>query len=139
MAGASTKGPISGNVNMMPMIDILFQIVIFFLVAAQIQVADRSLPIVLPQASAAKPLVTKPKEFFVNVDRDGHYFANGVFLTIDALEHGLNQAAVDNPGQQSVVIRADERCAWKFVVAVMNACNKVGISDYRVTTAETEG
>ena len=138
MAG-NVRGPVSGNVNMMPMIDILFQIVIFFLVAAQIQVGDRSLPIVLPQASAAKPLVSKPKEFYVNVDRDGHYFANGTFLTIDALEQGLNQAAVDNPERQSVVIRADERCAWKHVVAVMNACNKVGISDYRVTTAETEG
>jgi biopolymer transport protein ExbD len=135
MAG-NVRGPIAGNVNMMPMIDILFQVVIFFLVAAQIQVADRSLPIVLPQASAAMPLTTKPKEYFVNVDREGHYYAGGNFIELDTLEKELNQAAVDNPQRQSVVIRADERCAWKYVVAVMNACNKVGISDYRVTTAE---
>jgi biopolymer transport protein ExbD len=135
MAGPA-KGPLVGNVNMMPMIDILFQVVIFFLVAAQIQVAERSLPIVLPQASAAMPLTTKPKEYFVHIDRDGHYYAGGNYIELDALERELNQAAVDNPQRQSVVIRADERCAWKHVVAVMNACNKVGISDYRVTTAE---
>jgi len=135
MAG-NVRGPVAGNVNMMPMIDILFQVVIFFLVAAQITVADRSLPIVLPQASAAMPLTTKPKEYFVNVDREGHYYAGGNFIELDALERELNQAATDNPNRQSVVIRADERCAWKYVVAVMNSCNKVGISDYRVTTAE---
>ncbi|HEV3418122.1 MAG TPA: biopolymer transporter ExbD [Pirellulales bacterium] len=130
------RGPVAGNVNMMPMIDILFQIVIFFLVAAQIQIQERSLPIVLPKASAAMPLTAKPKEFFVHVDRDGHFYAGGNFIELDALERELNQAAVDNPERQSVVIRADEKCAWKHVVAVMNACNKVGISDYRVTTAE---
>jgi biopolymer transport protein ExbD len=136
MAG-NAKGPLAGNVNMMPMIDILFQIVIFFLVAATITQTEKSLPIVLPQASAAKPLTSKPKEFYVNVDRSGKYFVNGVSLTLPVLEEQLNQAAVNNPERQSVVIRADERCAWKYVVNVMNACNKQGISDYRVTTGES--
>ncbi len=121
---------------MMPLIDILFQIVIFFLIAAQIQVQERSLPIVLPQASAAMPLVSKPREFFVHVDREGHCFAGGVFIDLPTLEKNLNQAAIDNPQRQSVVIRADKKCEWEHVVAVMNICNKVGISDYRVTTAE---
>lgn len=133
---ANMKGPITGSVNMMPMIDILFQVVIFFLVAAQITVQDRSLPIVLPQASAAMPLTTKPKEFFITVDREGLYYVGAHPVPLDDLERQLNQAATDNPNRQSVVIRADERCAWKYVVAVMNSCNKVGISDYRVTTAE---
>jgi biopolymer transport protein ExbD len=135
MAG-STKGPLAGSVNMMPLIDILFQIVIFFLIAAQIQVQERSLPIVLPQASAAMPLVGKPKEFFVHVDREGRCFAGGVFIDLPTLEKNLNQAAINNPQRQSVVIRADKKCEWEHVVAVMNICNKVGISDYRVTTAE---
>src|ERR1700681_2022457 len=99
MAG-STKGPLAGSVNMMPLIDILFPIVIFFLVAAQIQIQERSLPIVLPKASAAMPLTAKPKEFFVHVDRDGHFYAGGNFIELDALERELNQAAVDNPERQ---------------------------------------
>lgn len=135
MAG-SAKGPLAGNVNMMPMIDILFQLVIFFLVATQITVAEHALPIVLPQASAAKPLTSKPKEFFIDIDRDGHYYTRGLPITIDSLQQQLSQAAVDNPQRQSVVIRADKRCVWNHVVAAMNVCNKVGISDYRVTTSE---
>ena len=75
MAAPPTKSSIAGYVNMMPLIDILFQLIIFFLVATQIATAERSLPIVLPQASAAKPLTSKPKEFFIDIDHDGHYFA----------------------------------------------------------------
>ncbi|HEX3997951.1 MAG TPA: biopolymer transporter ExbD [Pirellulales bacterium] len=133
---APPKGPLAGNVNMMPMIDILLQLVIFFLVATQITTAERSLPIVLPQASAAKPLTSKPKEFFIDIDRQGHYYAHGAPATLDSLEKQLGQASVDNPQRQSVVIRADKNCVWNHVVAVMNSCNKVGIADYRVTTSE---
>ena len=87
----------AGNVNMMPMIDILFQVVIFFLVAAQIKVSESSLPIVLPQASAAMPLTSKPNEFVVNVDRDGRLFVGDNVVELDNLETQLKQAAVDNP------------------------------------------
>ena len=135
MAGAA-KGPLVGNVNMMPLNDILFQLIIFFLVATEMVTAERSLPIVLPQASAAKPLTSKPKEFFVDIDRQGLYYARGVPITLDVLEKELNQASIDNPQRQSVVIRADKNCVWNHVVAAMNTCNKVGISDYRVTTNE---
>jgi biopolymer transport protein ExbD len=135
MAG-NARGPLIGSVNMLPMIDILFQVVIFFLVCAQIQSQERSLPIVLPQASAAMPLTSMPREVVINVDRDGRYFAGGAFVDLGTLERNLAQAATDNPQRQSVVIRADEHCAWKNVVAVMNVCNKVGIRDYQTTTAE---
>jgi biopolymer transport protein ExbD len=135
MAGAA-KGPLAGHVNMMPLIDILFQLIIFFLVATQITTAERSLPIVLPQASAAKPLTSKPKEFFIDIDKTGHFFARGLPTTLESLEQQLAQASVDNPQRQSVVIRADKNCIWNHVVAVMNTCNKLGIGDYRVTTSE---
>ena len=96
MAG-STKGPLAGSVNMMPLIDILFQIVIFFLIAAQIQVQERSLPIVLPQASAAMPLVGKPKEFFVHVDREGHCFAGGVYIDLPTLGEEFESSRNQQP------------------------------------------
>ncbi len=46
---------------------------------------------------------------------------------------------MNNPGRASVVIRADKRCLWEYVVAAMNACKKAKIRDYRVTTREGPG
>ena len=82
------------------------------------------------------PLIAKPKEVFVNVDADGHYTVRQKNQTEQDLLKMLEQAHADNPSRATVVIRADKRCRWQFVVNVMNLCNKAKIRDYRVSTAE---
>ena len=56
-------------------------------------------------------------------------------MQIDEVEAVLRQAVAINPAIQAVIIRADKRVLFDAVVAVMNACNKVGVRDYVVTTA----
>jgi biopolymer transport protein ExbD len=119
------------------MIDVVFLLLIFFLVATKFEEQERELDVVLPQASEAMPLTAKPKELFVNVDREGRYVVNGQLLNEAALLATLEQAAASNPGRQTVIIRADKRCVWQYVVTVMNLCNKARIRDYRVTTDGT--
>lgn len=132
------KSSTSGKLNMTPMIDCVFLLLIFFLVATRLEEEERYLDVVLPQASEAMPLTAKPQELFVNVDRLGRYFVSGQLLTQDTLLAALRQASTNNPGRQTVIIRADKRCVWEHVVAVMNMCNKARIRDYRVTTAPPE-
>jgi biopolymer transport protein ExbD len=127
------KGEALGGLNLTPIIDVVFLLLIFFLVATRFEEEERSLDVVLPQASEAMPLVAKPKELFVNVDDRGRYFVSGQFVTEAELEAALVQAAANNPGRQTVIIRADKRCVWQFIVTVMDLCNKAGIRDYRVT------
>ena len=106
------------------------------MVATKFEEEERALDVTLPQASHAMPMVSKPNEFFVNINDRGQYFVGGDFIGPGELEVRLRQAAADNPGRQTVVIRADRRCVWQYVVTVMDVCNKVSIRDYRVTTAE---
>lgn len=133
------KGEALGSLQLTPLIDVVFLLLIFFLVASKFEEQERELDVVLPQASEARPLVSKPRELFVNVDRRGRYFVEGRQIGSPELLQVLERAAANNPGRQSVIIRADKRCAWEFVVAVMNLCNKAHIRDYRVTTAEASG
>ncbi len=130
------KGRAAGLIDLTPMIDVVFQLLLFFLVASKFADEERELKVVLPQASEARPLVARPKEYFVNVDRAGLYFVGGKTVSLLELDRQLKQVAANNPGRQSVIIRADKRCQWEHVVAVMNSCNKANIKDYRVTTAE---
>ena len=130
------KGRAAGLIDLTPMIDVVFQLLLFFLVASKFADEERELKVVLPQASEAKPLVAKPQEFFVNVDQTGQYYVGGKVLDLGSLDRQLMQLAANNPGRQTVVIRADKRSDWEYVVAVMNSCNKANIRDYRVTTAE---
>jgi biopolymer transport protein ExbD len=120
---------------MTPMIDIVFLLMIFFLVASKLDENDRSIDVVLPQASAARPLTARPREFVINIDRAGNYFAGARPVGIDDLRALLRQAEADNPQRQTVVVRADEETPHKFVVGAMNACVQAGIDDYQVQSA----
>jgi biopolymer transport protein ExbD len=138
MAIKINKGQSAGLVNLTPMIDVVFQLLLFFLVASKFAEDERELRIVLPHASEAQPLTAKPEVLFVNVDRQGHFIVDQQMLDAAGLEATLKQASANNPGRQTVEIRADQECIWQFVVEVMNLCNKAGIRDYRVTTTALE-
>lgn len=128
-----------GELNLTPVIDMVFLLLIFFLVAARIEEEDeRSLEVKLPQASEALPLTARPRELYVTVNAQGQYFAGGRFRNLSELEDLLMQAAADNPGRQTVIVRADERSPWRYVVNVMNLCARARIRDVRTTTAEPE-
>jgi biopolymer transport protein ExbD len=132
------KGRLGGGLELTPMIDVVFLLMIFFLVASKLDEADRSIDVVLPQAAAAKPLTSKPREFVINIDRDGGYFAGARPVRLDDLQQLLRQAAADNPQRQTVIVRADENTAHKFVVGAMDACVQAGIEDYQVQSAAAE-
>ena len=132
------KGRLAGGLELTPMIDVVFLLMIFFLVASKLDEADRSIDVVLPQASAAKPLTSRPREFVVNIDRDGNYFAGARPVRLEDLQDLLRQAATDNPQRQAVIVRADENTLHKFVVAAMDACVQAGIEDYQVQSASAD-
>lgn len=135
MAVKLKKGEALALLNLTPIIDVVFNLLIFFLVATKFEDEEWSLPVAVPQASHATPIASKPKELFINIDDRGRYFVGGGFVNAAQLETSLRQAAANNPGRQTVVIRADKNCVWQYVVNVMDLCNKVSIRDYRVTTA----
>ena len=132
------KGRLAGGLELTPMIDVVFLLMIFFLVASKLDEADRSIDVVLPQASAAKPLTSKPREFVINIDREGNYFAGARPVRLEDLQQLLRQSAADNPQRQTVIVRADENTAHKFVVGAMDACVQAGIEDYQVQSAGEE-
>jgi biopolymer transport protein ExbD len=132
------KGRLGAGLELTPMIDVVFLLMIFFLVASKLDEADRSIEVVLPQAAAAKPLTSRPREFVINIDRDGNYFAGARPVSLDDLGRLLRQAVADEPERQTVIVRADENVAHKFVVAAMDACTQAGIDDYQVQSAGAE-
>jgi len=134
MAVKIDKGTALGNLSLTPLIDIVFLLLIFFLVATKFAEEERELEVMLPEASEAQPLTSQPREMFINIDQEGRYFVTGKILDVDQLAQVLRTAWVNNPGRQSVIIRADKRCQWQPIVAAMNACQRANIRDYRVTT-----
>ncbi len=135
MAVRIKKSAAVESLSITPLIDVVFLLLVFFLVATRFAEEDRELEVSLPSASEAQPLVATPKQIFVNIDRDGKFFMNGRTIDIVEVERTLMQAAANNPAGQSVVIRADKRVPLDAAVQAMNACNKAKIRDYKLTTS----
>ena len=129
------KGTALGSLSMTPLIDIVFLLLIFFLVTTRFSEEDHELEVMLPTASEANPLVVKPKEIFINIDSEGAYFLGREQTDLERMKSLLADADVNNPTGQTVIIRADRRCSWDAVVAAINACQQAGIHDIRPTTA----
>ncbi len=136
MAVKIKKGKALASLSMTPLIDVVFLLLIFFLVTTRFAQEDHELAVVLPAASEAQPLIAEPKELFVNINRQGDYVVDGRVMARDEVEEVLRQAVANNPVNQSVVIRADKRVEFDYVVTIMNLCNLTGVRDYSVTTQQ---
>ena len=133
------KGTALSSLSMTPLIDIVFLLLIFFLVTTRFSEEDHELEVMLPTASEAKPLIEKPKEIFINIDEQGAFFVGKKAVDLAKMEALLASADINNPMGQTVVIRADKRCKWDNVVAAINACHRAGIHDIRPTTSGEGG
>lgn len=125
------------SIDMTPMIDCVFQLLLFFLVASQFDdeakvSGEGQLEANLPEAAAAMPMVMRPREMIININQRGEFYIGGDRLTEAQIGQRLQRASTDNPGRQSVVIRGDEKADWKYVARIMSLCNQAQIRDYRV-------
>jgi len=130
MAVKLNKGTALALLDLTPMIDMVFNLLLYFMVVSHFANEERTLKVELPTGSMAMPLTAKPKELFVNIDQTGRYYVGVRRLDERELARYLRQAAIDNPTNQTVVIRGDKRCPWNFVATAMRLCNEAGIRDY---------
>jgi len=112
--------------NLTPMIDIVFLLIIFFMVGAQFTEQERQYNIQLPTASDIQPLTGRPDELLVNVSRDGAIQLGGQSRTLAELEAELRSAR-ENFEDQAVVIRGEGGGQYQPVMDVLSACHRAGI------------
>ena len=130
------RSSVASTLSLTPLIDVVFLLLIFFLVTSEFEEEERRLDIVLPTATSAVPMTSKPREVVVDIDSDGLLYLSGRRTELDELQRLLRVAVANNPTNQTVVIRADRATSFQPVVTVMDACNRTGVSDYSVTTKE---
>ena len=130
------RSSVASTLSLTPLIDVVFLLLIFFLVTSEFEEEERRLDIVLPSATSAVPMTSKPREVVVDVDSQGLIYLHGQVTSLDELQRLLRIAVESNPTNQTVVIRADRDTTFQPVVSVMDVCNRTGVSDYSVTTQE---
>jgi biopolymer transport protein ExbD len=122
-----------GSLSITPLIDVVFLLLIFFLVSSRFAEEERELDLNLPSVTEALPATLQPEELVVNIDKDGRYYIDGAFRQVEQVEQILRRAQANNPLTQTVVIRADKKSTWEPVAIAIGLCKKVGINEFTAT------
>lgn len=124
--GGGAQREAGPTVELTPVIDMVFLLLIFFLVATTYQQAERETRIALPEAEAAGPISGALREIVINVDESGEIILGGRTVTTDELRAAVERAVDANPDQK-VSVRGDRGAAYGAVARVLDVCKAAGI------------
>ncbi|MFA7495382.1 MAG: ExbD/TolR family protein [Acidithiobacillus sp.] len=112
-----------GRVEIIPMIDIMLFLLIFFIMITVQMIPSKGLPAHLPGSSSAQEL-PKPK-VVLTLHVDGSVEMDGKIMSLTALRERLSQ---HSPESTQVTIAADKGADIQSLVKVMDACRNAGVT-----------
>ncbi len=128
----------SEGVNVTPLIDVVFLLLIFFMVSTTFT-RETHLVINLPEADAA-PSESLPRSIDILITADGNYALNGVALVNKQLKTLMTGLKEVSRGQTDIplTITADAETRHQAVVAAMDAAGRMGFVNLSIITQEPE-
>ncbi len=121
-----------------PMIDILFLLLIFFIITWNFSRRETEIEISVPAADEGKSDQRHTVgEIVVNVRKNGEIVVEGDQLTEAQLLQKLQLIAQVHP-DQAVILRGDEKSEYQKVMNVLNTCQKAGIWNVAFATRAPE-
>ncbi len=115
------------SVNLTPMIDVVFLLIIFFMVGTQFTNDERQIDIQLPGAHNLNAMISTPDRREVIITSDGIAHLDGQPVSISQLTERLSDLRLRYP-DLTVAVRADGDAMQKHVVPVYGAIQSAGIS-----------
>ncbi|TVR51688.1 MAG: biopolymer transporter ExbD [Puniceicoccaceae bacterium] len=123
----------SFEVQMAPLIDCVFLLLIFFLVATTLKQIDRELPLELPEAAAAID-VQQPEEFHViAVDETGALYLDGAPISLTLLRSNLRELGQANP-ETKIRLDIDQNAHFRSAMEVMDTLRFEGFNNVGINT-----
>ena len=114
-----------------PLIDIIFILIVFFLVATTFYSEERDINVNLPEGSEGTIISREKERFVINVRQGGILVVENDVLTLETLEDQLR--AYHAAEGSFVEIRGDTSAQHGRIMAVINLCKKTGLSELSLT------
>jgi len=117
------------GINLTSLIDVVFLLLIFFMITSTFIKVERKLDLQLPEAKAAELEQKERKPIQIEMDKRGRITLDGQLVTMKALETRLKEF---QGKRKSAVVRADRRLKHGTVTAVLGLCRDAGIREIAI-------
>lgn len=118
------------RLDVAPMIDILFVLIIFFLATATFQAQERDEQIELPYHGGSS-ISSKGGHFVINVTEDGTYIVQKETVDLDHLRVLLKDSYQENP-ERKVLLRGDAKAFFDQATAALAAASQAGFPSAKI-------
>ena len=125
------------QINLTPMIDIIFLLIIFFMVGSRfsdLDQAERDIALKVPQVQNAQALTSAPEKRIINVYSDGNITLDKLPVSLSQLEDELATAR-EQYQKLGVVVRGDRTSQFERVAQVIATCERVKIRDLNIAVS----
>jgi biopolymer transport protein ExbD len=142
MAVVPNANALKAEPNLVPLLDLVFQLIMFFMICVNFVSAQVDQDIQLPVSQSARAMEkTHTDVLFLNVDNSGDLSIPGharplrtaaevrdylVLQSADAQPSGKEAVNRNNRATTTVIIRADKNCTYFRVYELLQVCKSVG-------------
>lgn len=132
-----TSSQQGAELELAPMIDVVFLLLIFFIVTWQFARFERDMDISVPAAEEAEQQDRQQGEIIVNVRENGIIVLNGNEVSEEELLSKLN-AISDAYPDQAVILRGASDASFQGIINVLDQIKKAGIWNVAFATTQPE-
>ena len=117
--------------NLVPLTDMAFNLLIFFMAATSFTQIEKEMNVQLPRTAPFQTMSAPPRQLIINIKQDGATVVNGKTYNNDDLGAMLKSELKSDPNR-AVLIRADERSIMKYFAGVATLCRRAGASELKI-------
>ncbi|WP_053981893.1 ExbD/TolR family protein [Marinagarivorans algicola] len=119
--------------NLIPLINIVFLLLIFFMIAGKIEVIHDA-GLALPTSAKAQPAIAQP--ITLQLSKSNVIHVNNTVVTLEALPAALTELLLQHPAQ--IAVRADKHVTYQDLDRVLNILRAAGFSAINLLTLTME-
>jgi biopolymer transport protein ExbD len=123
------------EIPLIPMIDCLLVLIIYFLVATTMKKMEKEMPLQLPASAAALKKEETPQMLILGLDKAGHKYVNALPVTTEIFHQRLEEAGKGSVHPR-VRIDADRDARYEDVIELVALCQFQGLQDVGLHTRD---
>jgi biopolymer transport protein ExbD len=132
------ENPEEATINLTPMIDVVFLLVIFFMVGSKFSEAESRMKVSVPSVGEMRSLSRVPDARVIEVTAQGEITLDRLPTTMAELSATLNEQVQNYPGLK-VTVRADGTNSFQKVAEVMQVINSSGVQQMGIVARSSSG